>query len=344
MAHIKLNLTIIILSLIIITSSCIPARQFEEEKNRREKCETEAKDLKNQNQDLQTQVTELTSRNNEIQKRLLALEKDTSITGVSLRNMSRQYDKINSLNQELISQLEKLKAGNIEETKKISGQLQLTQEELLKKEEALKKLESELALKKSNLDRLSDELSLAQADLKKKEVKLDELQSILNRKDSVVNSLKNKVSSALYGFENKGLTVDIKNGKVYVSLENTLLFASGKWNVDPKGVEALKNLAGVLETNTDINVLVEGHTDNVPYRGGGDIKDNWDLSVKRATSIVKILVENSEIDPKRLTAAGKSEYIPIEPGNTPEARAKNRRTEIILTPKLDELFQILETN
>lgn len=344
MIRIKVKIALIILSISIVAVSCIPARQFEEEKKRREKCETEAKDLKNKNQDLQTQVTELTSRNNEIQKRLTALEKDTNITGVSLRNMSRQYDKINLLNQELIAQLEKLQAGNIEETRKISGQLQLTQEQLLKKEEELKKLESELALKKTNLDRLSDELLLAQADLKKKEVKLDELQSILNRKDSVVNALKNTVSNALYGFENKGLTVNIKNGKVYVSLENTLLFASGKWNVDPKGVEALKNLAGVLETNTDINVLVEGHTDNVPYRGSGDIKDNWDLSVKRATSIIKIIVENSKIDAKRLTAAGRSEYAPIEVGNTPEARAKNRRTEIILTPKLDELFQILETN
>jgi len=344
MKNISFKTFAILLITSVIVSSCVPARQFEEEKKRREKCESDYKDLKNQNQDLNTKVTELASQNAEITKRITSLERDTSIIGVSLRTMTRQYDKINTLNKELIAQLEKLQAGNIAETQKISGQLQLTQEQLLKKEEALKKMEAELDIKKASLDQMARELELAQADLKKKEVKVNELQSILNRKDSIVNALKNKVSNALYGFENKGLTVQIKNGKVYVSLENTLLFASGKWNVDPKGVEALKNLAKVLETNTDINVLVEGHTDNVPYKGSGDIQDNWDLSVKRATAIIKILLSNSKIDANRLIAAGRSEFAPLDLSNTPEARAKNRRTEIILTPKLDELFQLLENN
>ena len=144
--------------------------------------------------------------------------------------------------------------------------------------------------------------------------------------------------------EGKGLTITQKNGKVYVSLEESLLFATGKWTIEPKGIEVLKKLAKVLEQSPDINVLVEGHTDDVPMKGIGDVKDNWDLSAVRATSVVKIITQNSTVDPKRLTAAGRGEFFPIDGAKTKEARAKNRRTEIILTPKLDELLKVLETN
>ena len=159
-----------------------------------------------------------------------------------------------------------------------------------------------------------------------------------------MNALKDKVSKALLGFENNGLTITEKNGKVYVSLDESLLFASGSVNVDPKGVDALKKLAEVLGNNKDVNVLIEGHTDDVPLSGKGKIKDNWDLSVLRATSIVKILLTDSGIDAKRLTPAGRGEFLPLDIADTPEARTKNRRTEIILTPRLDELFEILENN
>ena len=131
---------------------------------------------------------------------------------------------------------------------------------------------------------------------------------------------------------------------IYGLLNESLLFASGKTAVEPKGVEALKNVAKVLEQNADINVLVEGHTDDIPMKGVGDIKDNWDLSVMRATSVTKILLQNSTTDPKRITSAGRGEFFPIDNAKTPEARKKNRRTEIILTPKLDELFKVLENN
>ena len=135
-----------------------------------------------------------------------------------------------------------------------------------------------------------------------------------------------------------------KNGKVYVSLDNSLLFTSGSYDVEAKGTEVLKKLAKVLEQNQDINIVVEGHTDNVPLKGSGDIRDNWDLSVKRATSVVKIITTSSKVDPKRLTAAGRSEYLPLDVSNTTDGRKKNRRIEIILTPKLDELFELLESN
>ena len=174
--------------------------------------------------------------------------------------------------------------------------------------------------------------------------RVEELEAILSRKDSSVNALKAKVQNALLGFENEGLSIEQKNGKVYVSLDESLLFASGSYNVDKKGKEVLQKLGDVLANNADVNILVEGHTDNVPYNGSGALKDNWDLSVKRATSVVKIILGNSKIDAQRLSAAGRADHAPLDSNDTAEGRSKNRRTEIILTPKLDELFQILEAN
>ena len=183
-------------------------------------------------------------------------------------------------------------------------------------------------------------MRIYEEELNNKEKRVAELESVLARKDSTVSALKEKVSSALLGFQDNGLTVSTKNGKVYVSLEERLLFESGSTVVDSKGVDALKKLAKVLEREIDINVLIEGHTDNVPIKGA-TIKDNWDLSVLRATSIVRIITSNSKVDPRSLTAAGRGEYFPIDNANTPEARKKNRRTEIILAPNLDELYKIL---
>jgi chemotaxis protein MotB len=134
----------------------------------------------------------------------------------------------------------------------------------------------------------------------------------------------------------------MRDGKVYVSLENSLLFAPGSWDVAPKGQVALENLARVLAENNDISVLVEGHTDNDPYRGQSQVRDNWDLSVMRATNVVKILTTNQGLDPERITAAGRGEFIPLVENDTPENKAINRRTEIILTPDLTELANLLE--
>lgn len=180
--------------------------------------------------------------------------------------------------------------------------------------------------------------------MKDKEARLAELQEILKQKDNEVRALKDKVMNALKGYVDKGLNVYEKNGKVYVSMDEKLLFASGSWVVGTDGILALKELIKVLEQDNDINVLIEGHTDNVPFKGSGQVKDNWDLSVMRATAVVKVLLKDSKINPLRVSAAGRGEFFPIDPADTPEARAKNRRTEIILTPKLDELFKIIESN
>lgn len=323
--------------LLFAIAACVPQRKFLDEKAKRESCEKELANYKSSSQSLETQVTELKNKIAEIEKQILGLQKDTSIIGTNYRHLTQKYDKLNQVNENLLEKYNKLLAGSASESQKLSGQLSVTQEQLQRKEDDLKKLSAELDQKRKDLDMLTVEL-------KKREERVKELEDVLKQKDEAVNALKKKVSDALLGFEGKGLTVTQKNGKVYVSLEESLLFQSGKWAVELKGVDVLKKLAKVLEQSPDINVMVEGHTDDVPMKGLGDVKDNWDLSAMRATSVVKIITSNSSVDPKRLTAAGRGEYFPIDEAKTKEARARNRRTEIILTPKLDELLKVLETN
>jgi chemotaxis protein MotB len=255
-----------------------------------------------------------------------------------LRSLSDQYERQNKAYNDLNDLLQSNSKSSSAELQKLLAQLEQAQADLQKKEDLLKKTELDLNGKKADMDALSSQLA-------DREQRLSELQSILDKKDSVVKALKNKVIDALTGYVNKGLTVEQKNGKVYVRMDEKLLFATGSFEVAATGAEALKKLAKVLETNPDINITIEGHTDDVPYVGGsGPVNNNWDLSVMRATAVVKILLKNSSIDAKRLMAAGRSQYWPVDADKTAEAKAKNRRTEIILTPKLDELFKILENN
>jgi len=215
--------------------------------------------------------------------------------------------------------------------------LQSAQQDLIAKEDRLRELEDNASRKMVDLERLRAELEV-------RNQRLIELEQILNAKDAQMNSLKDAISAALYGFEKEGLSVYTKNGMLYVSMDEKLLFQTGSITVDPRGVEALKTLAGVLENNRDIKINVEGHTDDVPVRANASFADNWDLSVKRATSIVRILLDNSSINPTRLTASGRGEFLPIDDAGSVEARQRNRRTEIILTPRLDELYNLLESN
>jgi len=272
---------------------------------------------------------------------LNSLVLDTAIKGNAYRTLTVQYDKINDLYAQLLENQEKLRQGADADAQKALAMLQQTREELQRKEDELRALEARLNQERANVEAMRIQNELKEKELADKNAKVQELQAKLDAQDSVMNALRKKVSDALVGFEGNGLTVTMKDGKVYVSLDEQLLFKSGKWDVDPKGVQALKNLAVVLETNPDINIMIEGHTDELAYGGNGNIEDNWDLSVKRATAIVKILLGNSKIDPKRLTAAGRSSYLPVDPAKTSEARAKNRRTEIILTPNLDELYKLM---
>jgi len=236
-----------------------------------------------------------------------------------LRVLTADYNELDRSHELLKSQF----SANFEDAEKVMKELKLSQDKLLVREDRLKALQAELDVKGKNLA---------------------DLLTAIHKKDSITNSLRKAVADALMGFEGKGLTVHMKDGKVYVSMEEKLLFASGKWDVSNEGIKALKDLAKVLEQNPDINILIEGHTDNVPLTGQNQIKDNWDLSTMRATSIVKILLANGKVNPIRLVASGRGEFLPVVPNDSASNKAKNRRTEIILSPKLDELMQIIGNN
>lgn len=191
------------------------------------------------------------------------------------------------------------------------------------------------------LKQKTEELGEKERLLAERERALNELRDVIARQDSITKRLNDILRDALLGFKSDELSVEIKNGKVYVSMSDKLLFKSGSAAVETKGKEAIKVLAGVLEKNLDIDILIEGHTDNVPIKTAV-YQDNWDLSVARATSIVRILTVDYKILPTRLTASGKGEFSPRATNETPEGRALNRRTEIILSPKLDEIMQLLK--
>lgn len=193
-----------------------------------------------------------------------------------------------------------------------------------------------------NYSSSSTKVSQLSSDLQKREQRLKEVEDALKKRDAATNALKDKLQQALLGFQNSGLTVDIRNGKVYVSLADKLLFPSGSIVIDERGKQALNQLAVVLNKEPDINIAVEGHTDTKKVINLGQIKDNWDLSVLRATSVTRYLTETQNVDPHRLTATGKGQFQPIDPGTTADALAKNRRIEIVLSPKLDELYNLIK--
>jgi chemotaxis protein MotB len=192
------------------------------------------------------------------------------------------------------------------------------------------------------LDERGKTLALEQERLSKNAQRLQELENLIAAKEASMKKLKETLSNALNGFEGKGLTVEQKNGKVYVSMENKLLFNSGSYAVGSEGKKAVIEVGKVLGDNPEIAVLIEGHTDNDAFTASGPIADNWDLSTKRATAIVGILGENRNINKQNLTAAGRSEYAPLGSNSTADGKAKNRRIEIILTPRLDEIAEMLK--
>jgi chemotaxis protein MotB len=296
----------------------------------------------NERDDFKTQNIGLEMANRELEAKQAVLDKQVGTVQTEIDKARSERDKavedFNKVSQkynDLQNAQEDLVRGNVKETQKLLSELAAAQESLQNKENILRQLEQTLDTKKAALDELTFELE-------KRNARLTELEKILDAQKRIVSDLKNKVSDALLGFENNGLTVSTKNGKVYVSLDEKLLFKTASWDIDANGKNALKKLAGVLERNPGIQITIEGHTDNVPYNpGSGQLKDNWDLSVKRATTVVRVLLEGSKIDPKRLTASGHSEYLPVDSRNTSDARQKNRRTDVVLTPDLSELYELI---
>ena len=315
--------------------SCVPWTKFREQKKKLVKYEAENNDLISANEQLTVSNTELLANMSACRKALDVMVADSVQRAQEIDALKKSGRQLENRLQELNAAMDVLKKGSEREASKLMMQIEGVQSDLQTRETELQKLSQEMAEKQRNLIAMDQELD-------KRNRRMAELERIISRQDSAVRALKNKVSEALVGLENNGLTVTMRQGKVYVSLDEKLLFKSGSIVVDPAGVNALKKLARILEQNPDITITIEGHTDTVPLTASASMQDNWDLSVKRATSIVRILLESARIAPSRLTAAGRGEFVPVDAANTPAARQKNRRTEIILMPKLDELYQMLE--
>ncbi|CAL68475.1 OmpA family protein [Christiangramia forsetii] len=309
-----------VLALLVLMSSCVSSKKYGELESKNANLQREnrsvAKELENYRKSsedldkelsgLKTDYETITTERNQLMEKLTALEKN-------YESLEKSYDALEQNSSAAI-------AENSRQNRDLLGQLDEKEAALLQEKNRLEKLEKDLALRSQ---------------------RINDLENVIAAKDAKMNALKNAVSNALTNFEGKGLSVEQRDGKVYVSMENKLLFDSGSWAVNSEGRKAVQQLGTVLGQNPDIAVLIEGHTDNVPYGGSGQLKDNWDLSTKRATAIVQILRENSNIDPQSLTAAGRGEYAPVGSNDTEAGKAKNRRIEVILTPKLDEITRVL---
>ncbi len=305
------------LSIIFYLTSCVSQKKFDE--------------LLTERVQLEADNTELLDQLKAANTRIDAFEKEVESLNSQTKDQTQNIAKLESDLSELEEEHSKLETyynNLLTNSGKLNRDIAEQQERLLSIQ--------------ANLDKKKQENEILLADLEAREKKVNELETAIEEKDKAVQELMAKVKQALLNFSGNDLSVEVKNGKVYVSMASQLLFKTASYDVDPKGESALIQLAEALKTSQDVNVVVEGHTDNVPI-SSKEIKDNWDLSVLRATSITRVLTR-AGVDPTRISATGRSSYLPVASNETGEGKAKNRRTEIILTPDLDELFQILETN
>ncbi|UOB16198.1 OmpA family protein [Abyssalbus ytuae] len=305
---------------LLLTSSCISTKVFNDlkadydtMKMERDRLVEEKGELQSANNKLKNDLSSLQEAYDKAVAERDRLRQDYEAVSNNLKNLQASYNALEKNSNSAI-------AENVKANRNLLSQLE-------EKEKAL-------AAERARLNELQRQLDARSR-------RVDELENVIAAKDASMKQLKDAISKALLDFEGKGLTVEQRDGKVYVSMENKLLFESGSWAVGSEGRRAVEQLGNVLAQNPDIAILIEGHTDNVPYRGNDHISGNWDLSTKRATAIVKILMENKNIKPDNLTAAGRGEYIPVAPNDTAEGKAKNRRIEVILTPKLDEITKLL---
>lgn len=313
------KLSLIALTL-VLTTSCVSKKLYTDLENK-------YANLKKENRKLADDKSSLSESLNKVQNDLVKLQKaydeavakrdklqsDYDATKTNLDNLRQSYDALEKNSSSAI-------AENSKKNRELLAQLEAKEQALAAENARLEKLKQELEARSQ---------------------RVAELENVIASKDAAMTKLKDAISKALTNFEGKGLTVEQRNGKVYVSMENKLLFESGSWAVGTQGKQAVKQLGEVLAENPEIAILIEGHTDNVPYTGNGQLSGNWDLSTKRATAIVNILRENASINPENLTAAGRGEFAPIATNETAEGKAKNRRIEVILTPKLDEISKLL---
>src|SRR5690606_38944610 len=314
--------TLAVLAL-VLTASCVSPKVYKDLEAKYADLKSENRKLSDENEALlnaktaaENELKQLKSAYDEAVAQRDKLQSDYDATKANYDALKASYDALEKNSSAAI-------AANSQKNRELLAQLEAKEQALADENARLEKLKRELE-GRSN--------------------RVAELESVIAAKDAAMRALKDAISRALTDFEGKGLTVEQRDGKVYVSMENKLLFESGSWAVGGEGRRAVQQLGNVLGDNPDIAVLIEGHTDNVAYQGSGPLTGNWDLSTTRATAIVNILRENASINPENLTAAGRGEYAPIATNSTPEGRAKNRRIEVILTPKLDELSKLLSDN
>jgi len=310
---------IIVLIAITTLSSCVSKKLYEELDNKYNRLKNQNSSLVGENDELYSTTKELARENDNLKSSIDSLSTAKSILQSDVTALSERKKQLEASYNEL--------------SKSSSAQLDAKAKEILELSNKLIEKENALITENTRLEKL-------QAKLDARSQRVEQLEELIAAKEAKMQNLKAAVSNALQNFEGKGLTVYRKNGKVYVSMENKLLFSSGSWSVGNQGKNAVIELAKVLKQNNDIGVLIEGHTDNVPYSGNNSISDNWDLSTKRATAIVRILLSNN-VDPKMITAAGRGEFLPISPNTSLQGKAKNRRIEVILAPNLDKINDLL---
>lgn len=335
----------------LMVVSCVPLKQYTEIKANAEKYRDNNQSLKEENEALVVQNKELEGKYDQARMKIVQLELELERLKKEGRDVKEQQGQLARINQELEQQINALKEGSTGEITRLLSELQTLQLSLQERENKVREAEQQLSGQQEKLSKAEKELEVqnnqleqARTALAEQQARLIELQTALDQQKESVEALRQNLLSALKGYNDQGLTIHEKNGKVYVSVEDKLLFQSGSYTLGTNGRAALKQLGDVLAANPNINIMVEGHTDDVPLTSTTAVKDNWDLSVMRATAVTKIILSNPKIDPKRITAAGRSEFVPLQVGKTPEIRQKNRRTEIILTPDLSQVFNILQSN
>ena len=315
---------IILISLVVLNATaCVSSKLFQELEGKYSQLKSDYDELSLTNDSEINLKKDLQNELNTLKQTFATVKSERDQLESDLNSLKKNYDNLNAA----YAALEQNSSKVIEENSKKNRALL---QQLGSKEQAL-------ALENKRLMRL-------EADMQERSERITELEALIAAKDQAMNDLKNAISKALTDFEGKGLTVEQRDGKVYVSMENKLLFKSGSWAVNSQGRNAIVQLGNVLAENPDIAVLIEGHTDNVPFSNREQISNNWDLSTKRATAIISILAENKAISLENLTAAGRSEYAPVDSNDTTEGKAKNRRIEVVLTPKLDEISKLLNKN
>lgn len=307
----------------IALASCVPTKKYKDLLAKEQACSEELAKYKSSALTNEALAKDVQSQYNLLKGEANQLREDTTALGQKARVLSAKYDQLKAINNDLEANYNRLRLAGASETAKLSSELATKKLELQRREDELLALENDLAEKQQLLD--------------DRQKRVTELEEMFSRQEQATRELKAKVANALKGFESKGLTVVEKNGKIYVSLEAKLLFPSGSTKVDPEGQKALVELAKVLETEKELEIIVEGHTDTDALKSASHPKNNWELSVLRATSVIEIMLAKSNMDPKQLMAAGRSEFIPVDPNN----KAKNRRIEIIISPNLNELYELI---